>query len=77
MREFVKEYVKREGLQNKEDPSVINLDPVLAEVVLVKGENTVYTIKWDKVTSRITSKMTKVGCCDFDSAQPDFGFLSR
>jgi len=59
IREFVKEYVKREGLQNKEDPSVINLDPLLAEVVLVKGENTVYTIKWDKVTSRITSKMTK------------------
>ena len=45
VRELVKEYVKREGLQNKEDPSVINLDPLLAEVVLVKGENTVYTIR--------------------------------
>ena len=45
VRELVKEYVKRESLQNKEDPSVINLDPLLVEVVLVKGENTVYTIR--------------------------------
>ena len=49
VRELVKEYVKRENLQNKEDPSVINLDPLLAEVVLVKGENTVYTIRSDRI----------------------------
>jgi len=71
VREFVKEYVKREGLQNPQDPSVINLDPVLADVLLNKGENAVMTVRWDKVTSRITSKMTKGYSMDFnDGRQP-------
>jgi len=77
VRELVKEYVKREGLQNKEDPSVINLDPLLAEVVLVKGENTVYTIRWDKVTSRITSKMTRGYSIDFHDGRSPEAFKGK
>ena len=67
VRECVKEYVKKEGLQNQEDPSIINLDPVLAEAVLVKGENGVFTIRWDKVTSRITTKMSRGYTLDFQN----------
>lgn len=38
---------------------MVNLDPVLAQAVLVKGENNVVTFKWEKLHSRIQSKMSK------------------
>ena len=59
IRELVKTYVKKNGLQNEREGSMVNLDPVLAQAVLVKGENNVITIKWEKITSRITNKMSK------------------
>jgi len=59
VRECVRDYVNKENLQHPTDSSIINLDPVIAEVVLVKGENLVVTFRWDKLTSRITNKMTK------------------
>ena len=52
VREVVRNYVNKNGLQNLNDKTVVNLDPVLAQAVLVKGENNVITIKWDKITSR-------------------------
>ena len=70
VRECVKVYVKQEGLQNAEDPSVVNLDPLLAEVVLIKGENAITSFRWDKITSRITSKMTKGYSMDFQDGKP-------
>ena len=57
VREYVRGYVNKENLQHPTDSSIINLDPVIAEVVLVKGENTVVTFRWDKLTSRITNKV--------------------
>ena len=57
VRECVRDYVNKENLQHPTDSSIINLDPVIAEVVLVKGENTVVTFRWDKLTSRITNKV--------------------
>ena len=57
VRECVRQYVNEEKLQHPTDPTIINLDPVIAEVVLVKGENLVVTFRWDKLTSRITSKV--------------------
>ena len=45
VREYIKAYVKREGLQNQQDSSVINLDPVLADAVLNKGENALTTFR--------------------------------
>ena len=57
VREYVRAYVNKENLQHPTDSSIINLDPVIAEVVLVKGENTVVTFRWDKLTSRITNKV--------------------
>ena len=59
IREYVRQYVNQENLQHPTDPSIINLDPILADVVLVKGENLIVTFRWDKLTSRITSKMSK------------------
>ena len=52
--------MNKEKLQHPNDPTIINLDPVIAEVVLVKGENLVVTFRWDKLTSRVTSKVIKV-----------------
>ena len=52
VREVVRNYVNKNELQNLNEKSVINLDPVLAQAVLTKNENNVFTIKWDKVTSR-------------------------
>ena len=57
VRECVRDYVNKENLQHPTDSSIINLDPVISEVVLVKGENTVVTFRWDKLTSRITNKV--------------------
>ena len=59
VRECIRNYVNKNELQNVKDKSIVNLDPVLAQAVLVKGENNVVTMKWDKLTSRITTKMSK------------------
>ena len=37
VRECVRSYVNKNGLQSESDKSVVNLDPVLAQAVLVKG----------------------------------------
>ena len=34
----------------------VNLDPVLAGVVLGKGENDVVTMKWDELNQRVNNK---------------------
>ena len=59
VRECVREYVNQNGLQHPTDKTIINLDPVIAHAVLVKGENNVLTFRWDKLHSRITAKMSK------------------
>ena len=59
VRECVRNYVTENELQHPKDKSLINLDPVIAQAVLVKGENNVVTFRWDKLNSRITSKMSK------------------
>lgn len=59
VRECVRNYVTENGLQHPEDKTIVNLDPVLAQAVLVKGENNVVTFKWEKLHGRIQSKMSK------------------
>jgi len=77
VRELIKDYVKREGLQNAENPSIVNLDPILADAVLNKGENAIVTFRWDKITSRITSKMTKGYSMDFGDGRPPQVFKGK
>ena len=39
---------------------MVNLDPVLASAVLApKGENDVVKLKWDKLISRLQTRMSK------------------
>ena len=57
--ECISNYVNKNKLQNINDEFIVNLDPVLAQAVKVKGESNVVTMKWDEVTSRITTKMSK------------------
>ena len=70
VRECIRNYVNKNELQNLNDKSIVNLDPVLAQAVLVKGENNVVTMKWDKLTSRITTKMSKGVAIQYGSSQP-------
>ena len=43
VRECVRNYVTENELQHPKDKSLINLDPVIAQAILVKGENNVVT----------------------------------
>ena len=70
VRECVRSYVSKNQLQNSEDKSIVNLDPVLAQAVLVKGENNVVTFRWEKMTSRITGKMSKGYQIQFKDNEP-------
>lgn len=70
VRELIRSYVNKNQLQNPDDKTIINLDPVLAQAVLVKGENNVLTFKWDKITSRITNKMSKGYSIEYSGHAP-------
>ena len=60
VREVVKGYVAANGLQDEADRSVVRLDPVLASAVLApKGEHDVVQLKWDKLISRLQTRMSK------------------
>ena len=60
VREVVKKYVAENGLQDEADKSVVKLDPVLASAVLApKGENDVERLKWDKLISRLQTRMSR------------------
>lgn len=60
VREVVKKYVAENGLQDEADKSVVKLDPVLASAVLApRGENDVERLKWDKLISRLQTRMSR------------------
>lgn len=58
VRSKIKEYVQANNLQQPNNKVEVNLDPVLASVVLVKGENSVVTMRWDDLNSRVQAKMS-------------------
>ena len=60
VREVVKKYVTEEGLQDEREGSMVKLDPVLASAVLApKGEHDVVRLKWDKLISRLQTRMSR------------------
>ena len=73
VRECVRNYVTENELQHPKDKSLINLDPVIAQAILVKGENNVVTFRWDKLNSRITSKMSKGYAIQYGSKSKPIG----
>ncbi len=61
LRDKLREYVKRENLQDQ-GPGVrgqVNLNPTLAQVVLGKGEADVSTLTWEELGSRLQAKMSQ------------------
>ncbi len=61
VKEKLREYVKENDLQDQ-GPGTrgqVNLDPVLAGLVLGKGENGVTCMTWEELGSRIQSKMSQ------------------
>ena len=59
LRRIVKEYVSANNLQNPENKTLVNLDPLLASAALAsKGENGIVSLTWEDLTSRMQSKMS-------------------
>ena len=56
-RAAVKEYVLKENLQNPNDKRSVTLNPILAGIVLGKGENSVVSLTWEEVYNRVLQKM--------------------
>jgi len=57
VREHLVKYIKDNELQHAENKALVRLDPILAEIVLKKGENNVLDMKWDEINSRLINKM--------------------
>ena len=62
IREIVKKYATENGLISSELRGKVKLDPVLAGLVLGKGENDVTVLAWEDVNQRIQSKV-KLSIC--------------
>lgn len=60
----------KEDLQDASDKAMINLDPVLAGVVLGKGENGVTRLRWDEATSRLQAKLSPGYSLEFQGFPP-------
>ncbi|CAE1304714.1 EIF2D [Acanthosepion pharaonis] len=56
VRNVVVEYVKKKHLQRESNKAEVQLDPVLASVVLRPGENKPF-LEWKDLVSRLTAKM--------------------
>ena len=61
MREKVREYVRKEELQDQGPGTrgTVNLDPVLAGVVLGRGEADVTSMSWEELGQRLQAKMSQ------------------
>jgi len=57
VREHLVKYIKDNELQHTDNKAMVRLDPILAEIVLRKGENNVLDMKWDEINSRLINKM--------------------
>lgn len=51
-------YIKENNMQNSEQKSIVNLDPVLGQILLTKNENNVVHLSWDEIHSRCLKQMT-------------------
>lgn len=60
IRKVVTDYVKTNNLQKEDCKNEVLLDPILAEMLLVKAEGDRSTLKWDEIYSRLVNKMTPV-----------------
>jgi len=63
-------YVKENELQDLNNKAQVKLDPVLAGLVLGKGENDVLTMKWDELNQRVNSKMSEGYSLEFAGYKP-------
>ncbi|XP_061182626.1 eukaryotic translation initiation factor 2D-like [Saccostrea echinata] len=70
LRNIVNEYVRKNNLQDENNKSMVKLDPLLASIVLGKGENDVTQLRWDDLTSRIANKMQNVYKVEFPGQTP-------
>ncbi|XP_052685586.1 eukaryotic translation initiation factor 2D-like [Crassostrea angulata] len=70
LRNIINEYVRKNNLQDEKNKSKVTLDPLLASIVLNKGENDVTQLRWDDLTSRIAGKMQNVFKVEFQGQPP-------
>ncbi|KAL3868819.1 hypothetical protein ACJMK2_041578 [Sinanodonta woodiana] len=70
VRSCVTDYVKANSLQMENFESQIQLDPVLADVILNKEEGHITTLTWEQLFLRFTSKMQPVHEITFPGQPP-------
>ncbi|PVD23077.1 hypothetical protein C0Q70_16339 [Pomacea canaliculata] len=61
LRKQITDYVKTNNLQTEADVSQVQLDPVLAEITLLRNEGDRSLLPWNELIIRITDKM-QPGC---------------
>ncbi|XP_071140229.1 eukaryotic translation initiation factor 2D-like [Mytilus edulis] len=72
IRSYIDEYVRSNNLQSDSKKSQVQLDPIIADIVLTKGENNVTHLSWEELFKRILSKMQPVLCIEHAGQTPTY-----
>jgi len=72
VRDYIVRYVRENNLQDATSKHLVKLDPILADVVLGKGENHVVEMRWDEITLRFQAKMSDGYSLQFPGMPPSF-----
>ncbi|CAC5398901.1 EIF2D [Mytilus coruscus] len=72
IRSYIDEYVRSNNLQSESKKSQVQLDPIIADIVLTKGENNITHLSWEDLFKRILSKMQPVLCIEHVGQPPTY-----
>lgn len=76
VRQVIKQYVKEQNLQCEDMKGKVQLDELLADIVLAKGDNGSSTMTWEELQSFVVSKMSHGYSLQFQD-QPALQFKGR
>merc|ERR1711913_8995 len=70
MGKILTDYAKTNSLQVENNKGLVKLNPILAEIALVKGENNIMEMKWEDLQKRVVSKMSNGYSLEFPGQPP-------
>jgi len=70
VKKLLTDYAKTNSLQVESNKGLVKLNPILAEIVLAKGENNVVEMKWEELQKRVISKMSNGYSLEFPGQPP-------
>ena len=76
VRQVIVDYVKEKDLQSEQQKGKVQLDELLAEVVLAKGDNSSACMKWEELIKFVIGKMSPGYSLQFED-QPALEFKGR